>query len=384
MSSKGGFEQGRKFALITGDKELSKSLVEAAARISADSLAEISLKEVISNPMSLTGFDAVVLDVDDGSVLDGGALLISRQSWPEIPLVILSGELEQQRARTVVKLAAADWIGKPVSPREILNAVFTVSKSAPAASKVITFISASGGAGATFLALQTAVNIAGRSRSGADVAIVDLDFQKADVGGHVNLINEFDINGIIAEPERIDQELLETIQVKSKNGICIYSFSRPDVYLSEKGARFVFNLLDNISNKHSVTVVDLPNHETPWYASVLNNSDVVVIVFELNIPSIRHARTILRRIRKIRGRTDNVMFVASKIRRSLFSRNIRYRDVQKRVLDNQPIRTITRAQDVVEEALDRSVFLEDVPRSGKLSKDIGKLADEILKRISKS
>src|SRR5690606_17963429 len=148
----------------------------------------------------------------------------------------------QQRARKVVKLQAVDWIEKPVHPREVLSAVLASGGAAATVAKVVTFISASGGAGSTFLALQTAAAVAGGKKASTDVAVLDLDFQKADVGGHINLANEFDIDGIIAEPNRIDPELLETIQVKAKNGVSIYSFRRPEIYVSDKGPRFVFNM----------------------------------------------------------------------------------------------------------------------------------------------
>lgn len=383
MNFNAGHEQKRRIALITTDRTLSAAMAASTARSRGVSVDDVPFAEALANAERLKEFSAVVLDIADGAILDDDQLLISRRAWPNVPLIVLSGEIDQQRARKVVKLQAVDWIEKPVHPREVLSAVLASGGAAATVAKVVTFISASGGAGSTFLALQTAAAVAGGKKASTDVAVLDLDFQKADVGGHINLANEFDIDGIIAEPNRIDPELLETIQVKAKNGVSIYSFRRPEIYVSDKGPRFVFNMLDNISHKHAITLVDLPNRETPWYASVLKNSDLVVVVFELNIPSIRHARTILRRIRSVRGRADNVMFVASKVRRSLFSRNIRHQEVQKKVLDDQPVLTVTRAPEVVEEALDRSIFLDELPRSGRIAKDIRKLAGEIMGRISK-
>src|SRR5439155_21041003 len=124
-----------------------------------------------------------------------------------------------------VRLNAADWLRKPFDNKELINAVsFHDSGTAASKSRVITFISASGGAGATTLALAAAEYLAKKSAdAAAGTCLVDLHYQHANCSSYLNLYNEFDLASVIAQPDRLDVELMDIIKLMRAPGFTLYS-----------------------------------------------------------------------------------------------------------------------------------------------------------------
>lgn len=383
MKILGSSEPARTIAFVTSDKDLFRTVNAEMQSTEEGRVVTLDARQFLARDFDPAAFSAVILDVGSGEILNGHELLDARRKWPNLPLLVLSEDLGQSYVRQIVKLQAADWLKKPVSAADIVQSLGSLADTdGLATGKVITFISANGGAGATTMAIHAAASFAAKKNNAGKVALVDLDFQKADCGTHLNLINEFDINGVVAEPGRIDTELLDTIQLTTKKNFSLYSFVRPDIFSNGSGNRFVYNLLDAISEKYNYVIVDMPNVETPWFKGILKNSDAIVIVMEMSIPSVRHARTLLRKIREERGRANGTLFVANKVKRSLFSRGLRRRDIEK-VLDNKSVRTVTLASDAAEDALDRAVFMDEASKSTKIMRDLNRIYDELYDRIQR-
>jgi pilus assembly protein CpaE len=220
-----------------------------------------------------------------------------RERGSSIPVIAVSAELAPDRMRNLVRINASDWLRKPLDGKELLNAVtFHDSGSHASRSSVVTFISASGGAGATTLALSAAKHLSDKSaQHAAGTCLVDLDFQNANCGGYLNLFNHFDIEGIVAQPDRLDVELMDVIKLTREPGFTIYSFERPSLPFEPMGRDFVLKLLDLIAYRFENVIVDLPNLDTPWHSSVLSTSDEIFVVFELNVASLRQAKRLYSR-----------------------------------------------------------------------------------------
>ncbi|TIR87851.1 MAG: response regulator transcription factor, partial [Mesorhizobium sp.] len=94
-----------------------------------------------------------ILDLGDGELLGNNALVEARSAWASVPLIAVSGELTSEQTRVLVRMNASDWLHKPLDPKELLNAVtFHDTGNQGTKSRIVTFIAASGGAGATTLA----------------------------------------------------------------------------------------------------------------------------------------------------------------------------------------------------------------------------------------
>jgi pilus assembly protein CpaE len=320
----------------------------------------------------------VVLDIAHGELLTDPQLPTAKEAWGDTPILAVSAELGSDKVRQLVRLGAVDWFRKPVDAKELINSVIQHDGlSKVGESRVSTFISATGGAGATTMALAAASVLAKKAKAPDETCVVDLDFEGASCSSYLNLINEFDLDNVVNQPGRLDIELLDVIKLERDPGITLFSFERADMPFTRNGHDFVLRLLDLAAFRYHDVIIDMPNLSTPWFNDVLRNSNRIFVVCEFNIPSLRQARRLVRRIREQRGNSDAVTIIVNKDSRSLFGRPISRKDAEKIFADKE-VHTIARDDALMNEALNRALLPSDISPRSRTVKQIKKLFDELI------
>ena len=320
----------------------------------------------------------VVLDIAHGELLTDPQLPTAKEAWGDTPILAVSAELGSDKVRQLVRLGAVDWFRKPVDAKELINSVIQHDGlSKVGESRVSTFISATGGAGATTMALAAASVLAKKAKAPDETCVVDLDFEGASCSSYLNLVNEFDLDNVVNQPGRLDIELLDVIKLERDPGITLFSFERADMPFTRNGHDFVLRLLDLAAFRYHDVIIDMPNLSTPWFNDVLRNSNRIFVVCEFNIPSLRQARRLVRRIREQRGNSDTVTIIVNKDSRSLFGRPISRKDAEKIFADKE-VHTIVRDDALMNEALNRALLPSDISPRSRTVKQIKKLFDELI------
>jgi pilus assembly protein CpaE len=320
----------------------------------------------------------VVLDIAQGELLTDPQLPTAKEMWGDTPILAVSAELGSDKVRQLVRLGAVDWFRKPVDAKELINSVIQHDGlSKVGESRVSTFISATGGAGATTMALAAAAVLAKKAKAPDETSVVDLDFEGASCSSYLNLVNEFDLDNVVNQPGRLDIELLDVIKLERDPGITLFSFERAEMPFTRNGRDFVLRLLDLAAFRYHDVVIDMPNLSTPWFNDVLRNSNRIFVVCEFNIPSLRQARRLVRRIREQRGNSDAVTIIVNKDSRSFFGRPISRKDAEKIFADKE-VHTIARDDALMNEALNRALLPSDISPRSRTVKQIKKLFDELI------
>jgi len=361
----------KRIALFSADANLRN---DVSTRLESLAIYDVQVHDVdafLDGPKDDQRPSVVILDVGEGGLLASPRLMEARATWSNVPLIALSGDLPSDRIRTLVRLNAADWLRRPFDNKELVNAVsFHDSGAHGSKSRVTTFIGATGGAGATTLALSAAEYLAKKSPDAATATcLVDLDFQHANCSSYLNLYNEFDLNGVISQPERLDVELMDIIKLMRSPGFTLYSFERPELPFEPKGQDFVFKLLDLAAYRFDNVVIDLPNRQTPWHDTVLSTSDEIFVVFELNIVSLRHAKQVYSRIRELRGSTASITLVANKHKRKLFGNHFSRGELQK-IFKAPHIKSVSLDVPLLTDAVNRALLPSEVHARARFNKDL--------------
>lgn len=366
-------------AVYSADPALRNVIAGQLTSLAAYQVTQADTETFLAGNPGRNAPSAIILDVGDGAMLEDPRLGVARERWGTVPIVAISNSMPPERARQLVRLRAVDWLQQPIEARDLVGALTHAAgtgQSAP--SKVVTFVSASGGAGATTLALMAAQYLADKAEPG-ETCLVDLDFQQANAGAYLNLINEFDLSGVAAQPERLDSELLETVKLERNPKLAVYSFERPDLSFAASGRAFVLRLLDLAALAHRQTVIDLPRLETPWFPDVVRGSDIVFVVFELNIPSLRQARGVLQRVREARGNSDGVFPIASKNTFKLIGNPISRKDVAK-IFTSGAVFSVARDDALAGDALNRGMLPSDIARHSRMVKEAEHVFSTVLSK----
>ena len=224
------------------------------------------------------------------------------------PVVVLTEAFDDAVGRWFLQIRVSDFLRKPVRTDDLLRACVKALRDArPDAetrARVLSFLAASGGAGATTLAIEAANQIAqAGSPAGESVCLVDLDFFGSACAEALDIEPRLDLSELGEEGERLDAQMLEVMLSKHTGGLTLLAArGRPGELVNVKPA-LIGRLLDTAAARFDHLIIDLPRVWTQYTDDVLAGSDRVYIVTDMTVPGLRAARRLAERVRD-RGVTD--------------------------------------------------------------------------------
>jgi pilus assembly protein CpaE len=137
----------------------------------------------------------------------------------------------------------------------------------------------------------------------------------------------------------------------------------------------ICDLIDIAADEYDTVFVDLPGNWTNWSLSVVARSDLVLLVTELSIASLRQARRVLDLIREQDLSEAKVQIVMNRVERKLFG-SINLRDAATAL--RRPVSfTVTNDFWLMSTALDQGVMLAEVKAKNRIGRDLETLIQGI-------
>jgi pilus assembly protein CpaE len=183
------------------------------------------------------------------------------------------------------------------------------SATAPDASSLV-FFGAKGGAGTTTVAVNCGVELARLSKK--RTVIVDLKPGLGEVGLFLGIRSRYTLLDALDNVHRLDAEFLRELVVKHKSGLDILAgsdhFDRPGAS-DGAGLEEVFRLL---RDEYEYVLVDAGSQITPGSITALYTADMIGLVANPDVPSIRNAQRLLERIRQLGASADRVRLLLNR------------------------------------------------------------------------
>ena len=334
-----------------------------------------------ADTLDTEGATVVVVDLDatQGDEMNGLARLMARVgAWP--PVIAVTQAFDENVARTLMQMRVADFLVKPVAPLDLVHACARVSKgqggtaTKPTEAQIYTFLPAVGGAGVTTLAVQTAMlllNSAG-PRAKPSTCLVDLDFQHGAVADYLDLEPRLNLAEIEPRPDRLDRQLLEVMLSYHPSGLAVVAAPNRPAEMRSFDPDVVTRLLDLVSTNFEYVVFDMPRTWFSWTDSVLLGSNKLFIVCETTVPGIRHAKQLVAAIKERLGDGPKPQVIVNRFSQRMFSPGLRLSDLQH-TLGEAFACAIPNDYNLVREAIDRGVPLDEIKQGNKITQQIRKL-----------
>ncbi|MBB3352472.1 pilus assembly protein [Rhizobium lentis] len=364
-----------KILVLSDDAAAASFMLDTFGSLSRYDVRHFSLKALgEKGRLDPTQFDLIVLDVDNGSLLQQPELFSFRTAYRDIPLVVVSEDLPDDMLRLLFRLNGNDWLKKPLERRALIDMISTHAPGTGASdSRVHAVVSAVGGAGASMIASSLAHSLAQPTKNSTPrVDLFDTDFCSGALGYYLNLVNDYDLKPVIANPSRVDLEFIDLVRKRHPGGFSLLSFKQPSVLLSPKGGELVLRMLDVAAFESDHTVVDVPYYDTPWKYEVLTSVNSIYIVTEMTVPALSQARDLFANLVRLRGSSDQIFIVINKYRAKLFGLGLRRQQTEK-IFKGIPTHVIADEWDTLSEAVNRGVLPAQVNSRARFCGAVGKL-----------
>lgn len=241
---------------------------------------------------------------------------------------------------------------------------------------MVTIASPTGGCGKTFFATSFA-DILGKA--GLKTIVVDLDLQFGEIAVALQLRPQYSLyDGLYGTqgeplPEDAFEEHFEELVVHHPFGFDVLTAPRDPALADYVGAGDATHVLKVVRKYYDVVIVDTPPALTEIVLSALDQSDVVVVMATLDVPSLKHLKTFTETLRRIQIGDDMHRLILNKVDDDL---GLDVKEVQE-TFDDRFVALIPLSKSVSRAMNVGSVVPEMEPNS-KVSHELEKAARAIM------
>ena len=321
----------------------------------------------------------VDLDIEDPDEL-GPLRQIITEGQGQISVVATAREVTPLGVRELVRQGIDDFVPQPLERQSILDAIDVAkrrmrqNRHQMSAGQVVTVARAKGGMGATTLAVNLALSLIEPIGKEAPkrVCLLDLDIQFGDASLYLDLDPRSDLVEIVQKPARLDTALLLSAMAEHKSGLEVLPAPIEPMPLDALRTETVGRLIDLAQREFDYVVVDLPLALASWHEMVLDMTDKLFLVTQLNVPAIRQTRRMID-ILKDEGLYSLPLSVVLNRYVWRFNEQTRLRQCIK-ALDHNIDHYLPSDERLVLEAINRGVPLTDVRRRARICRTIREIA----------
>ena len=169
--------------------------------------------------------------------------------------------------------------------------------AAPQRGKVVTVASPKGGVGKTTVSTNLAVGLAMKEPN--SVVLVDLDIHFGDVGSALNIAPEFTLPDLAHGPASRDSVALKSYLTQHQTGLFVVPGSDSPAAADAVTPKEIANLLNMLAGMFKFVVVETAPGLSEHTLTVLDQTDILVLVTSLDVPGVRGLRKELDTLRDI-------------------------------------------------------------------------------------
>ena len=240
----------------------------------------------------------VCLDADQGKAMQ----LITQvsQDIPEMPILAVSGRNDGQAILQALRCGAREFLTAPVQLEELLTvlkripsvmttggAMSSVGSGPSIDSKVCAIVGSRGGVGCTTFAVNLGATLA--KHENVTAAIVDLDLALGDADVALDLMGDYTLADVALNIDRIDMAFLKRSLCQHSSGVSLlpHPTQMEDCQLIRE--EHLQRLISLLRASYTHLLLDLSKSFSPNDVTALQMADVIYLVTQLELSSLRNA-----------------------------------------------------------------------------------------------
>jgi pilus assembly protein CpaE len=252
--------------------------------------------------------DVLLVDIDandERELRQLGRMVEQRRDGTAI--LATAQDLSAQGVRGLIRQGIDDFVPQPFDLPDMRDAIATArakqqrARADRKSGEVICVTRAKGGMGASTLAAHLALALCESPNKRApekQVALLDLDLQFGDLALLLDLEPNGEMVEIIRNPTRLDGALLRASTMRHKSGLFVLPGPGEFVPLDGLAVAATTKLIELAREEFDFVVLDLPLAVPRWLEAVLQHTDQLYVVSQLNVAAIQQTRRLLDFLRE--------------------------------------------------------------------------------------
>ncbi len=328
----------------------------------------------------------VLLEIDPGSRGSMDRLAAVKQARPDLPVIAAIPNASVALVRTLVRQGVVDVVSLPFLFEEVLECAVSVlsqlhqhQNQSAGLAPLIAVAQSIGGCGATSLATHLASGLTRQSHSGRGVAIIDLDLQFGSIAELMSAVGRGSVLDLLGAEDRLDEELMHSVSRQTDEGVAVFAAPEAIPPLESVDTDQLLKVLSLIRRHYDYVILDLPSNWINWTLSALSAADLIVMVAELSLDSLRQAKRRLELFDTVGIERAKTVIAVNRLQRRLF-KTIGVDDVND-TLGREVIGHVSLDDPVVSSAQHQGVLVQKIQRKSRFYTDIEKLAELLSQRL---
>ncbi|MDD4602048.1 Chemotaxis response regulator protein-glutamate methylesterase [bioreactor metagenome] len=286
------------------------AIAEAATAEEAIEKAKSVRPDIILMDINMPGMDGITATELISAELPGSAI------------IIMSVQGEQEYLRRAMLAGAKNYLVKPFTGDELVQAIkqvyaneqkrrkVSVLPKPPMQGKIITVFSTKGGIGKTTIATNLAVALA--DQAGVKVGIVDADLQFGDVSLFLNLLPQATIADLVRDIDNLDPALIASYLTPYNDNVAVLPAPfRPEQADTISGSHLAA-ILKTMRTMFDYVIVDTAPMFNDAMLAILDASDQILVISSMDLPTIKNVKLCLEIMESLNYQSDKVKVVLNR------------------------------------------------------------------------
>ena len=260
----------------------------------------------------------ILMDINMPKIDGLKAAEMLAKEQPNVQVIIMSIQSEQEYFRRAMKAGAKDFLTKPFSSSDLIDAIQNVFsrwvtdrpefQAEQTQAELLTFFSTKGGVGKTTLAANLAVALA---KKGKRTLLIDASLQFGDVAITLNQNAAKNIYTLVEKGE-FDEDDIERHITKHPSGLKLLLAPSEPAFAEAIKPEHIKKVLEHLTATYQYIIFDTAPHIGAIELSILDQTDLVLLMATLEISSLKNTKLCLKTLSDIKFDTEKLKLVLNK------------------------------------------------------------------------
>jgi pilus assembly protein CpaE len=359
--------------------------LDAIARaLKADPHVDVSTIEGGSRELKAMGAPPDVIIVNGKAVDEGGLDSLERlgRAHPGTAFIVVTENQSPEFFRSAMRAGVREVLPCPVPADQLLHAVERLKRRHDAASacgKVVAFIPAKGGSGATFLATNLGYVLADGGHS--KVLLLDLNLQFGDAALFVTAEQPgMDLAEVAREIHRIDSVLLSASVLNVLPTYGLLPAPQDPAQSVDVKAEHVEKIISIAREQYDFVILDLGRSLDAVTLRALDLADLIFPVVQIGLPYIHDGKRLLGVLRSLGYSSAKINVIMNRHEKG---REIGISDVEK-ALGVKVFRTIPNSYHATADSVNQGVSIAKLSKGNPVTRSLVELAAVVAPRATRA